>query len=411
MPAAAPGGAGAPSLTIVSNGHGEDVIGAAVARELALLAPGLGIRAFPLVDDGSSYHALGVERLGPCRVMPSGGFTMHSLAYLLADLRAGFASMTVRQIAGLARLRSDVLLIVGDIYAQALAAPSHARVRAVLQPLVSAHHLSGGGAPSPNRFFMERISYPERALMRRLADVVYARDEATASWLRARGVTRALSLGNPMVDRADGTPLTELPPGPAVALLPGTRSYATLALDRMAEAMMRLSGVTGLVAWSGGRLPDLAGWREDVVEPRPAGLTRALRRGESRLWLLEGRFADVLASAQLAVGTAGTANEQAAAVALPVVSFALPPHYTAAFLANQRRLLGEALIVTAGGAGAIAATVRGLLEDAELRARCGRAGAARMGAAGGSRRIAEDLLRRAGLLPAATGRPAGAATP
>lgn len=382
------------SVTIVSNGHGEDVIGASLATTLRELAPALKLRAFPLVDDGAPYGSAGIERLGPCRVMPSGGFTMHSPSNFVADLRAGFASMTVAQVVALARLRSDALVIVGDVYAQALAAFSRARFRAVMQPLVSAYHASEGGAAPANRFFMERISYPERALMRHLADVVYTRDEATAAWLRERGVPRALALGNPMVDRAAGRPLAALQGRAVVALLPGTRAHTPLALVRMAEVMARLPDLTGLVAWSGGPLPDLPGWSEDDSGAAMDGRVRALRCGSSRLWVLEGRFGDVLASAQVALGTAGTANEQAAARGVPVVSFALPPHYTPAYLANQKRLLGEALTVTAADPPAVAAAVERLMVDAPLRARAARAGRQRMGAPGGSDAIVRDLLRR-----------------
>lgn len=396
-----------PEVVIVSNGHGEDVIGASLAGAMLTLAPELSVRAFPLVDDGAPYRALGLERLGPCRRMPSGGALMHSLAYLGADLRAGFVGMTLRQARALARLRCDLVLVVGDVYAQALATLARARRRAVLQPLVSAHHLLGAGAPAPNRYFMERISYPERALMRHLAEVVYARDEETAGWLRARGVAQAAWLGNPMVDGAVGAPLPGLPPGRVLALLPGTRRYAPAALERMAQVVARLPGVTGLVAWHGGPLPTLPGWEEAPAPAPPPGVTRALARDGARLYVVEGRFGDVLASAEVALGTAGTANEQAAARAVPVVSFPLEPHYTRAFLRNQQRLLGSALTLSDDVPDTVAA-VRRLLEDEGLRDRCGEEGARRMGSAGGSERIARDLLQRLGVVEGGAPRLRGA---
>ncbi|HKI57551.1 MAG TPA: lipid-A-disaccharide synthase-related protein [Trueperaceae bacterium] len=414
MPGAAPIATSGPfpgrrpaSVVIVSNGHGEDVIGAALAQALLAHAPELNVRAFPLVDDGAAYRALGLELLGPCKVMPSGGAMMHSLSLLRADLRAGFVGMSLWQAAALAGLRCDLLLVVGDVYGQALSALARGRRRAVLQPLVSARHMAGARAPRPNRYFMERIGYLERALMRHLAAVVYARDEATASWLRARGVTQAEALGNPMVDRAVGEPLAGLPAGPVLALLPGTRAYAPLALRRMAAVLERLPGVTGLVAWAGGPVPPLPDWVAGGPARRPSGVSRVFERESARLWLVEGRFGDVLASAQVALGTAGTAHEQAAAMGVPVVSFPLAPHYTAAFLANQQRLLGAALTVTDGGVSTAVAAVRRLLDDAALRARCGREGASRMGPPGGSERIARDLLRRLEALPGGSGAPAG----
>jgi uncharacterized protein (TIGR03492 family) len=384
-----------PSITIVSNGHGEDVIGASLARALRERVPGATVRAFPVVDEGSAYRSEAIPRLGPCRALPSGGLTLHSTASLVADVRAGFVGMTLAQIAALMRLRSDVVVVVGDIYAQTLAAFTRSTFRAVVQPLVSAHHGSGAGRSPPNRYFMERIRYPERALMRHLASVVYTRDEATAAWLEARGVRNALALGNPMVDRIEGRVLDGIDGRVAVALLPGTRAHTPAALALMAEALASVPDVTGLVAWSGGALPPLPGWVEDRGAGPVSGRTAALRRGATRLWVVEGRFGDVLASARIAIGTAGTANEQAAARGVPVVSFPLEPSYGRAFLQNQKRLLGEALTLSDPDPGAIAAAARGLLGDDAARAQAGRIGRQRMGAPGGSRAIALDLLERA----------------
>lgn len=386
-------------LVIVSNGHGEDVIGAAVARAVSSLAPRLSIRALPLVDDGAPYREEAVPLLMTGMPMPSGGVTLHSLTDLVADLRAGFLGLSARQAVRLTRLRCDVLLVVGDVYAQALAALARPRMRAVMQPLVSIRHW----APRPriNRYFMERISYPERALMRHLAAVVYARDEATAAWLRGHGVPQTLALGNPVLDVIAGRPLAGLPPGPAVALLPGTRAHTSKALVGMAAALVRMAGATGLVAWHGERLPDLPDWVPVSARPPIAGLTRVFESASgSRLWIVEGRFADVLASARVALGTAGTANEQAAATGLPVVSFPLEPHYTRAFVANQKRLLGAALTVTDGTPDAIAEAALRLIADGPERLRAATDGVERMGPSGGAERIARDLLTRAGALSA-----------
>ena len=151
-------------------------------------------------------------------------------------------------------------------------------------------------------------------------------------------------------------------------------------------------------------MPALPGWEEDRGAAPVSGRVAALRRGATRLWVVEGRFGDVLASARIAIGTAGTANEQAAARGVPVVSFPLEPSYGLAFLLNQKRLLGEALTLSDPEPGAIAAAARGLLGDDEARVRAGRIGRQRMGAPGGSRAIALDLLERASrVVPALRG--------
>ena len=385
-------------ITFVSNGHGEDAIGARLAVELWRIDPSLRLSAYPLVSDGAPYERAAVTVLGPRRALPSGGLMLHSWSNLRADLGAGFVGLTLRQAGDLMRLRSDAVIVVGDLYAQALAALARARARFVVQPLVSLRHAQGGGRREARRYFMERIAYPERALMRHLAERVYVRDEPTARFLRSHGVGAARSLGNPMIDMAAGAGLDEARAAagaaPVVACLPGTRAYAAIALERMAAALARIGPVLGVVAWTGGALPPLRGWEVVPAPSRVPGLTAALRRGSSQLWLLEGRFGDVLASADLALGTAGTGNEQAAGLGLPVVSFPLEPHYTRAFLDNQRRLLGPALRVVADDPGAVAAALAELAGDAAMRRRVGAEGRRRMGPGGGSSAIASDVVAR-----------------
>src|SRR3990172_101553 len=62
------GGQMRPRLLSVSNGHGEDLIAAAVLRQL----PGRAVVAYPLVGLGEAYPPE-VERLDPRRAFPSGG--------------------------------------------------------------------------------------------------------------------------------------------------------------------------------------------------------------------------------------------------------------------------------------------------------------------------------------------------
>lgn len=407
-----------PTLTLLANGHGEDAIAARLAAALLDERSDLRLRALPLVGEGEAYAGLPVERLEPRRALPSGGLTLHSRENLLADLRAGLAGLTAGQLRRLAGHRTDVLVVVGDLYAQALGAFARSRARFVVQPLVSARHAEGAPRPAPNRLAMERITWPERALMRGLADRVYVRDEATAALLRRLGVRRVSALGHPALDGLEGGPLPSLAGGGAVALLPGSRAYASRSLALMLAALERLPPRPAVVAWAVGELAAPEGWR---LEPPPVpepGLRGHLVRGRHRVLVVSGRFADALRSADVALGTSGTAQEQAAALGLPVVSFPVPPAYTRAFLANQARLLGDALLLAEPDPGAIAAALRRLDEDAALRERARAAGPARMGPAGGARRIARDLLARAvasGALPAAApgerARPAAGASP
>ena len=60
-------------LLLISNGHGEDLLGATLAERLLGIS-GLELTAFPLVGKGRAYTALGIPLVIPGREFPSGGF-------------------------------------------------------------------------------------------------------------------------------------------------------------------------------------------------------------------------------------------------------------------------------------------------------------------------------------------------
>jgi uncharacterized protein (TIGR03492 family) len=383
-------------ITILSNGYGEDAVGALLAAELLKAAPSWQVQAYPVVDAGRAYEPLQIPILGPRRVMPGGGLLLHHPRLLVADLRAGFLRMTWRQIGDLRRLKTDLLLVVGDVYALLLASQIRTQRRYQVQPLISAYH-SVGGRPPPHRLFMEEFTGLERFLMRRLVRQVYVRDAPTAALLRAKGVPQVTSLGNPMLDALMVTPRPVGLTPPVVALLPGSRGYAAEALAVMLEAMTHWPEASAVVAWAPelDALPSLAGWQRQVLA---AGQIR-LRCGSTAVLVLRERFADILHGCDLVIGTAGTAHEQAAAIGKPVVAFPVPPYYSRGFLRNQARLLGAALTVAPAEPTALAAALRALWSDPERYERAAREGRERMGEAGGSARIVADILRREGLMP------------
>src|SRR5256886_17608060 len=77
------------SVLIVSNGHGEDAVGMALAEEIGSVAQ---LAAFPLAGAGAAYR--GIPMLDPRRQLPSGGFGLRgSWRARLAGLRRRPASL------------------------------------------------------------------------------------------------------------------------------------------------------------------------------------------------------------------------------------------------------------------------------------------------------------------------------
>ncbi|HET6780826.1 MAG TPA: hypothetical protein VFH67_01890, partial [bacterium] len=108
--------------------------------------------------------------------------------------------------------------------------------------------------------------------------------------------------------------------------------------------------------------------------------------------LISRSFGPAVRAADVVIGLAGTANEQAAGLGKPVVVFPITgAQYTARFMRLQHRLLGDALVPVRDRHDAVAAVLR-LLDDASERARRGEAGRERMGEPGAVPRIASALL-------------------
>lgn len=390
------------TVTLLSNGHGEDTIGASLVTAFQKLDPALKLQAFPTVDEGNAYVGLDIPILGPRQAMPSSGLLMHNWALFKGDINAGFLPMTLQQLRDLRKLKTDALIVIGDGYASLLSSIVKTKQRFYLQSLVSAHHAKEADAKElskslANRFFMENLSYPERALMRHLMTRVYVRDDATEQLLKTQGLTHVSCLGNPMLDVLAGQVMPEhkstAKNAPIIALLPGTRQYAAEALDKMLTALTQLSNTTALVAWAGGDLPEhFIGWQEKQSNTNQKGLCQTLEHNTNQVFIYEGRFADILHTADLVLGTSGTANEQAAALAKPVISFSVPPLYSQVFLENQKRLLGEGLSICSSEPSTIATTIRHLLTDDTAYARAALVGQSRMGKTGGSDAIVKDIL-------------------
>jgi uncharacterized protein (TIGR03492 family) len=391
-------------LLLVSNGHGEDVIAATVARRLR--GAGFELAAVPLVGRGRAYDAAGVEVLGPRDEHPSGGYLLSGPRALFGDLRAGWLGSTRARWRSLrvAGGRTDVApagagraagcVVVGDWYALTSA---WAHVRVPLFYLPSAISVLAWPPEAPA--WRSPFGPWERRLMGRAA-AVYPRDEATARWLRARSVPGVAYLGNPMLDAIDGEAEVAIAP-PYLLLLPGTRGDAGFSLPRMLEACRRLrDGPPAVVAWAGHEgPPQVDGWALVATGDAQGVVARYRHADGTEVAVATGAYATLVGGARAALSTSGTAAEQCAGMGIPIVGFVTPgPQYREAFAHAQRRALGDALALTSSAPEELAAAVRRALHDTGARERAKVAGRRAMGVPGGADRVARDIARRVGAL-------------
>lgn len=378
------------TLLFLSNGHGEDLIAATIAARLLEIEPCVRVLAYPIVGLGETYRRLGFSVVGVQKAMPTGGFILKRAGNLWRDLKAGLLGLTLQQIRDLKgrRGRIDGVIAVGDVYALFLAG-RFLKQKAVFVATAKSEYIRG------------HFGF-EYALMRKYALKAFARDARTAEAMIRAGVDAAY-LGNVMMDALafTGEDFGLPPEQKVVALLPGSRQDAygnALDLLQAAEALARrrgdvaflLSVAPGIKAGVLAELAASRGWSAQASDE--AGPARRLSKHGAELLLVEGAFGDLLRRADVVVGLAGTANEQAAGLGKPVVAFAgTGTQYTRRFAADQKRLLGDALSLVERDPDKVALEVERILSDPALYRRMADAGRERMGGPGGALKIAREI--------------------
>lgn len=367
-------------IIVVSNGRAEDLVGAALARTLQKQQLESGrcwqITALPLIGTGEAYREAGIGLpFGAGLQLPSAGFGRLGPMALWRDLRAGLCSHTLRWVsrlalalAGLAAEAGSGLVCVGDTYLLflvILAERQSCRLPVYFLPTAKSQLLRGHG----------RVEY---WLMRRFTRHVFPRDKATEAALLQRGV-RATYLGNPLLEvggAAEGWLRRKLRLASGsgggsdftVGLLPGSRQDSRENLEKLLAVARTIERVR----------PD-GGWRFLV------GLASSVEGSRDRSAITRERmdlvdFPELLAKADLVIGLAGSAHEQAAALGIPVIAFPGGRlQYTSRFARAQQRLLGPALMLCPDSPEAVARAAIALRYDPERRARMAAAGRERMG--------------------------------
>ncbi len=405
------------SILLLSNGHGEDLSGALIASELR--ARGYRADALPLVGHGRAYDQAAIPLLGRTREYSTGGLGYTSLWGRLTEVFQGQVGYLLRRLALLFRIahRYDLVVVVGDVLPVAAAWLSW---RPVVTYLVaySSHYEGRLRLPWPCGACLASARFRR----------VLSRDALTASDLGEQLGRPVDFLGNPFFDAAVAAgepvaasePLGAGQPAPAqrLGLLPGSRLPEALHnLELMLEVLAQLPehlqqpDQLGLSAALVGRLgpeevaplASRLGWRLDSE----AGTITRLRRGPLRLELVWGRFAAVVQHSDLVLSMTGTAAEQAVGLGKPVLQLVgSGPQFTDNFAEAQRRLLGPSLFCAEGRSGSaeqregtarlLAQLLGELQRDGTLADRCHRNGLERIGAGGGTARMADAILEALG---------------
>lgn len=375
-------------VLFVSNGHGEIAIAARIALELQAQRPML---CDHLALVGDFDYPSTMREVGPRRALPSGGvIAMGNARNIARDVSAGLIAHTIAQLRFVRTARGsyDAAIAVGDIFPLVMALQVRARTVIFVGTAKSAHVAPYGAF--------------EARLMRK-ADAVFVRDEPTAQRLAAHGV-RAVA-ANAIVDLYSGdAQAIDAVHDPLFAVFPGSRQTAyddAPALARVVRyvvnALPRAGAVISIAPGIDARRMcerfEADGWRvERCGDSRAPFSLYDGDREVIRAWA--GPLGAMLARASVVLGQAGTANEAAAAMGIPVVAFERTgERRTPWYRMRQQGLLGEAMFVASADPQTAAQQVISLLADEQRRERMARIGRERMGAPGAAARIAAGIAQ------------------
>jgi hypothetical protein len=355
-------------ILFITNGHGEDLVAATIIKKLPVK---INISVLPIVGDGKVFESLDVHILGPKKKLPSGGFSLRNLWFLLKDLYAGLGGNTLKQIMILRRLKTKFSLVIGigDIV-----------------PIIGAMFIEapfifiGVNKSHYYKSFGSRYTPWEKLLLEKKALKVFVRDKVTEEDLRNHGLLKVPSAsyaGNPLMDCLTLSPskMERGFKGLRIGFLPGTREDAKLNLEDFKKVV------------------------EEIIKMKNADIELdfliATALQEIPEYMKNKPFGEVITESDLIIGLSGTGNEQAAGLGKPVVAFfGRGSQYNKKFALAQKELLGEALLLVKDRHPiSIAACVWQLLRQPQKMEHLAAIGRERMGSKGAVEKIVDFILQ------------------
>jgi uncharacterized protein (TIGR03492 family) len=384
-------------LLVISNGIGEDSVGAEVIRRLPR---GFATDAYPTLGDGRHYKGLR-PIVGPRAKLPSEGSRIDR-GTLVKDVAGGLLGTIGPALKFLRSVRGtyDRFLVIGDFVG--VAACWLAGIRGIVYLDVY------------NTGYVRTYWPLERAVMRRTCRTVFCRSERLAASLRKAGID-ARAAGNIMMDT--------IPEGEydasrrrlrlkAVTLLPGSRDATVANFTLQIEA---------LAALPEDLRPDVFVAVAEGIEPAELSKATGLffhpasNREASDLGRLSGRgmhvnlargaLGPLVRQSDLVLSQAGTATIQSLGLGRPVITFYRDTDRMKRFT-DENKLFGDARLLVPADVGTLSQTLGRLLGDRNELKRLGAIGTERIGGPGVINEIIAALDADTPRAPTATISPA-----
>ncbi len=401
------------NLLFLCNGHGEDTITCRVIEALHEINPNISHEVLPMVGDGKAFSRLvkdgWLAKIGPLKVLPSGGFCNQSFSGLVLDLKAGLLGILWKQWTLINRSAKEgrIIVAVGDLLPLLFAWASGANYFFIGTPksdytwasgprsaLSDCYHRLKGTEWDPWEYWLMRSSR---------CKMVAVRDKITARGLRNHGV-KALSPGNPMMDGiSDRKCPNDFKKYRRLILLCGSRlpeAYINFRKLLIAIQFIQISSsIAVFVPLSSSSMKkeieliliDL-GFQPSYQSTGENGISEIWEKNAFLILIGFHQFSSWAKWGEVGVANAGTATEQLVGLGIPCVSLPGEGHqFNFNFANRQSRLLGGAVAI-AKGYETLAKQVAFLLNSDLDREIIGIRGAKRMGPEGGSHAIALSIL-------------------
>ena len=365
-------------ILLITNGHGEDAVAARIISRLDMKH--INIDVLPIVGRAEAFKDLGVNVIGPKKILPGGGFGLRNYSYLIKDLFSGLIGKVIEQVRTLRKKRWEYALVIGigDIVP-------------IVYSMITGCKFIFVGVNKSEYYRKLAFNYTglEKWLLKRFCRLTLTRDKKTADALGHLGINSKY-VGNPMMDEVQTIRASEYQKirksrKKIIGFLPGTREDAYKNIEDFYKIAWQIDQLDKNIKFIIS-FPNILNKKRLSMIKKPVDI------------LVIGDFNKVLKSSDLIIGMSGTGNEQAAGVGLPVIAFpGRGAQFNNRFASGQKQLLGDALLLLPRNSRVIAHEAVSLIYNRKRMAKMGKAGRYRMGKPGASEHIAkiimEDILR------------------
>ena len=330
-------------ILVISNGHGEDLSGCLLVKELIEL--GNQVDALPLVGHGNSYLKENIRIIGKTRLFNTGGLGYNSFKGRIDDLINGQIIYLLKKLflTFSIRKRYDYFLAIGDIVPTLFA--WFCRKKYFLYLVAYSSHYEGKLVlPWPCKLCLKSNKLKK----------IYSRDHLTADDLTTQLKRNVYFFGNPFMDVFDRYQNKSNISKLVFSLLPGSRIPE---IEKNFVIMLELLESLSLYkifndclfefalvdSFSKKKIEEILYRRNWEVIPNNVQVNKKVCKFKSiHMSLNWNSFEKILSRSNVVISMSGTAAEQAVGLAKPVIQIEGPgPQFTSSFADAQRRLLGK----------------------------------------------------------------------